>query len=95
MSIARSVIPGAARPSYNGPWDDTFLMSAADVVQAVGNLLRVCAGSGCELIFVKRKRRIFCSVKCSARERMRRFQKNVARYKAKRRKYYLESLKRK
>jgi hypothetical protein len=95
MAIARSVIPQASRSSYNGSWNDAFLMSAADVVQAVGNLLRVCAANGCDVLFIKRKRKIFCSAKCSARERMRRFQKTAARYKARRRKYYLESLKRK
>jgi hypothetical protein len=94
MSIARSVIPNGDRPSYNGQWNDTFLMSAADTLQAVGKLLRVCAAEGCEVVFVKRKRRIFCSEKCSGRERMRRFQEDAKRYKAKRRKYYLKSLER-
>jgi len=91
MSIARSVIPNGDRPSYNGRWNDTFLMSTADLLQTVGKLLRVCAAEGCEILFVKRKRRIFCSERCSGGERMRRFQKNSSRYKAKRRKYYLKS----
>jgi hypothetical protein len=94
MSIARSVIPNGDRPSYHGRWKDTFLMSLADVLQSVGKLLRVCVAQGCEVVFVKRKRMIFCSEKCSGRERMSRFQKNPARYKAKRRKYYLKSLER-
>jgi hypothetical protein len=91
MSIARSVIPNSDRPLYNGRWNDTFLMSAADLLQTVGKLLRVCAAEGCEVFFVKRKRRIFCSERCSGGERMRRFQKDSSRYKAKRRKYYLKS----
>jgi hypothetical protein len=91
MSIARSVIPNSDRPSYNGRWNDTFLMSAADLLQTVGKLLRVCAAEGCEALFGKRKRRIFCSERCSAGERMLRFQKDSFRYKAKRRKYYLKS----
>jgi hypothetical protein len=44
-----------------------------------------------KVLFVKRKRRIFCSERCSGGERMRRFQKDSSRYKAKRRKYYLKS----
>jgi hypothetical protein len=91
MSIARSVIPNGDRPSYNGRWNDTFLMSTADLLQTVGKLLRVCAAERCEVLFVKRKRRIFCSERCSGGERMRRFQKDSSRYKAKRRKYYLKS----
>jgi len=94
MSIARSVIPKGDRPSYNGLWNDTFSMSAADTLQAVGKLLKVCAAQGCGALFVKRKRRIFCSEKCSGRERMRRFQEDAKRYKAKRRKYYLTALER-
>jgi hypothetical protein len=92
ISIARSVIPNGGRPSYNGRWNDTFLMSAADVLQSVGKLLRLCAAKGCGVLFVKQKRRIVCSQKCAGRERMRRFQKDAIRYKAKRRKYYLKSL---
>jgi predicted RNA-binding Zn ribbon-like protein len=91
MSIARSVIPNGDWPSYNGRWNDTFLMSAADVLQTAGKMLRVCPAEGCEILFAKRKRRIFCSEKCSGRERMRRFQEDATRYKAKRRKYYLKS----
>jgi hypothetical protein len=46
MSIARSVIPNGDQPLYNGRWNDTFLMSAADVLQTVGKLLRGCAAEG-------------------------------------------------
>jgi hypothetical protein len=91
MSIARSVIPNGDRPSYNGRWNDTFLMATADLLQTVGKLLRICTAQGCEVLFVKRKRRIFCSERCSGGERMRRFQKDSSRYKAKRRKSYLKS----
>ena len=91
MSIARSVIPDDGRPSYNGHWNDMFLMAAADVLQGVGHRLRICAAAGCERLFVKRKRRRFCSEKCSGAERMRRFEKDTKRYKAKRRAYYLKS----
>jgi hypothetical protein len=95
VSIPRSVIPNEDRSSYNGRWSDTFLMSAADVVQAAGNVLRCCAAQGCSALFAKNKRRIFCSERCSGGERMRRFQQNSTRYKSKRRKYYLKSLARK
>jgi hypothetical protein len=91
MSIARSAIPNRDRASYNGRWNDTFLMATADLLQTVGKLLRICAAQGCEVLFVKRKRRPFCSERCSGGERMRRFQKDSSRYEAKRRKYYLKS----
>lgn len=94
MEIARSVIPGSDRPAYNGRWDYMFLLSAADLLDAVGCLLRTCAARGCDAVFVRNKRRIYCSTRCSDRERMRRFRRDTVRYKTKRRQYYLASLKR-
>ncbi|MFL6725141.1 MAG: hypothetical protein ACJ8FS_01350 [Sphingomicrobium sp.] len=94
MSIGRSLVPGAKRPLYHGVWSDAFLLSAMDIVQAEGPLLRVCRGARCATLLVKRKRRIFCSEKCASRERMRRFQADQKKYKAKRRQYYLRGLKR-
>jgi hypothetical protein len=94
MWIARSVIPKSDHPSYGGRWNDAFLMSAADLLEAFGAFLRVCAASDCDVLFVRHKRMIFCSLRCAGRERMRRFQTDVDRYKAKRRKYYLNSLNR-
>ena len=94
MWIARSVIPNSDHPAYGGRWNDAFLMSAADLLETCGAFLRVCAASDCDVLFVRHKRMIFCSLRCAARERMRRFQTDADRYKAKRRKYYLNSLNR-
>jgi hypothetical protein len=41
-------------------WTFTFLMSTADLVQAVVKLLRVFAGTGCDVLFIKCERKIFC-----------------------------------
>jgi hypothetical protein len=94
MSIARSVIPNSDHPCYGALWNDAFLMSAADLVEALGALLRVCAATDCDALFVRHKRMIFCSSRCSGRERMRRFQADINYYKGKRREYYLNSLNR-
>jgi hypothetical protein len=94
MNIAPSVIPDADRLAFSGAWNDVFLLSVSSLLPASRGILRVCAGSDCDTLFAKRKRKIFCSPRCSDRERMRRFQADRKRYKDKRRKYYLNSLKR-
>lgn len=94
VRISRSVIPWSDHPAYDGRWNDMFLLSVADLIDAVGGLLRRCAARGCDIIFVRNKRMIYCSARCSGRERMRRFQRDTDQYKKKRREYYLASLKR-
>lgn len=94
MRVSRSIIPGSDTAVYHGPWRDVFLMAVGDLLQSVGGLLRVCSAADCDRPFVRNKRKIYCSARCSARERMRRFQADRERYKAKRRKYYRRSLQR-
>lgn len=93
LNIAPSVIPDSDRLAFSGAWDDVFLLSVSNLLPSARGILRLCASSDCDSLFAKRKRKIFCSPRCSDRERMRRFQADRKRYKDKRRKYYLNSLK--
>jgi hypothetical protein len=94
MKISPAVIPGSDRVAFGGFWDDVFLLSVSNLLVNSKGILRVCARKDCDTLFAKRKRKIFCSPRCSDRERMQRFQADRDRYKGKRRKYYLKSLKR-
>ena len=94
MQLSASLIPDLDTVVYDGSWNDVFLISAANLIPIARGLLRVCARPGCSVLFVRRKRKIFCSVRCADRERMLRFQADPIRYKAKRRQYYLKSSRR-
>jgi hypothetical protein len=93
LKLSPSLIPGSERLAINGSWEDAFFLSVGTLLLGCSGILRVCAARDCKTLFAKRKRKIFCSPRCSDRERMRRFQADRKRYKAKRREYYLNSLK--
>jgi hypothetical protein len=94
MKVARSAIPNSGRAAYSAPWNHVFLLAAADLLDAAGSSLRVCAARDCDAVFVRQRRMIYCSPSCSGRERMRRFQADRDRYRRKRRQYYIHSLRR-
>lgn len=66
-----------------------FILSAYRVLELEGVRLRECAAPGCRRIFVRQKRGIFCSKKCSQREQIRRYRERHPEYaKIRQRQYY-------
>lgn len=52
-----------------------LIVLAVEVLQAEGARLRVCASRGCDRLFVRLGRKLFCSELCSDREQVRRWRK--------------------
>jgi hypothetical protein len=66
-----------------------FLLGAHRLLELEGVRLRKCAAPGCERMFVKQKRAIFCGQKCAQREQTRRYRERHPEYaKTRQRKYY-------
>jgi hypothetical protein len=73
-----------------------FLLGAHRILELEGVRLRKCAAPGCERIFVRQKRAIFCGQKCSQREQTRRHRERNPEYaKIRQRKYYENKTKKK
>jgi hypothetical protein len=53
----------------------SFLLRAADVVEAEGTRIRVCAQKDCGRMFARHRRARYCSPRCSQKERDARFRK--------------------
>ncbi len=51
----------------------SFLLRAADVVEAEGTRIRVCAQKDCGRVFARHRRARYCSARCSQKERDFRF----------------------
>jgi hypothetical protein len=54
-----------------------FVMEAARFIEREGNRITTCASVPCGRMFVKRKRALYCSARCSQRERIRRHRKKL------------------
>lgn len=66
-----------------------FLLGAHRILELEGVRLRKCAAPGCERMFVRQKRAIYCGKKCSQREQTRRHRERNPEYaKTRQRKYY-------
>lgn len=66
-----------------------FLLGAHRILELEGVRLRECAAPGCERMFVRQKRAIFCSKVCSQREQTRRYRERHPEHsKNRQRKYY-------
>ncbi len=63
--------------SLSGSIPQMFVMKTSEVFLAEAWRLTKCASEGCGRVFVKRKRGEYCSGRCSLRERMRRYRKNL------------------
>jgi CGNR zinc finger len=73
-----------------------FLLSAYRLLELEGVRLRLCAVPDCRRIFVRKKRGIFCSKKCSRREQTRRYRERHPEHaKIRQRQYYERKSKRK
>jgi len=73
-----------------------FILSAYRVLELEGVRLRECAAPGCRRIFVRQKRAIFCSKKCSQREQTKRYRERHPEHaKIRQRQYYERKSKRK
>jgi hypothetical protein len=62
---------------YDGPRPQVFVMRCAEAFEAEARRIAKCASPGCGRVFVKRKRAEYCSGRCSLRERMRNYRKNL------------------
>jgi len=67
-----------------------FILSAYRILELEGVRLRECAAPGCRRIFVRQKRGIFCSKKCSQREQTRRFRERHPEHAKNRQRQYYE-----
>jgi len=66
-----------------------FILGAYRILEIEGVRLRECAAPGCRRIFVRQKRGIFCSKKCSQREQIRRYRERHPEHaKIRQRQYY-------
>jgi hypothetical protein len=67
-----------------------ILVTAMQTIDDAGDHLRVCARESCQTLFVKRKRMVFCSQKCSQSEQQRRYRARTPRdeLSAERHRYY-------
>jgi hypothetical protein len=91
-SLQFSLVPGSDSSPWMGPWRPLFLIAVGEVVRAERHRLRTCAAPSCDRLYFRRKRALYCSAKCSRQERMRRFRKDVERYRLRRHEYYLRRL---
>jgi hypothetical protein len=57
----------------------SFLLCAADVVEAEGTRIRVCAQKDCGRVFARHRLAKYCSSRCSQKERDSRFRKRSAK----------------
>lgn len=73
-----------------------FLLGAYRLLELEGVRLRECAAPDCRRIFVRQKRAIFCSKKCSQRQQTKRFRERHPEHaKVRQRQYYERKSKRK
>ncbi|MHB8384713.1 MAG: hypothetical protein ACYDC3_20540 [Candidatus Binataceae bacterium] len=71
----------------------SFLLCAADVVEAEGTRIRVCAQKDCGRMFARHRRARYCSPRCSQKERDARFRKRFTKSESSiRRHHYYENL---
>jgi hypothetical protein len=63
---------------YEGDRGAIFAEELRLAIKAEGQRIQLCASAPCARPFVKRKRGEFCSSRCSRRERMRRYRKNLS-----------------
>jgi hypothetical protein len=67
-----------------------FVMEIAEVIEREGNRIAKCISESCGRLFVRRKRGLYCSLRCSRRERQRQYRKNLTvreRYEIRRTQY--------
>ncbi len=89
---------------YSGPQDACFPAAALDLLEKEGGRLQQCAGlrdnaageqEKCLRLFIKHKRRIYCSPACSQKDRTRRYlnRKGTAAISDRRHTYYVRGVK--
>ena len=54
-----------------------FVNETANIIEREGNRIEKCISESCGRLFVKRKRGLYCSPRCSGRERQRQYRKNL------------------
>jgi hypothetical protein len=64
---------------YAGPQRQMFVMQCSAAFEAEAARISKCASVGCGRVFVQRKRGLYCSGRCSLRERMRRYRKKLSK----------------
>jgi hypothetical protein len=75
-SVTLAVIPNS-RSRYMSSPDALFRLAVAKLIETDGHRIRRCARRGCERLFVRRKRALYCGKKCSQLEQFARY---VARH---------------
>jgi hypothetical protein len=75
-------IPGDGGPaliiaSDHGDLSAHFVEATDEIIESDGDRISKCISKDCERLFVKRKRGLYCSLRCSRRERQRLYRKNL------------------
>lgn len=71
----RTTLDGFQSMYVSEDFRTSFLLRAADVVEAEGTRIRVCAQKECGRMFARHRRASYCSARCSQKERDARFRK--------------------
>jgi hypothetical protein len=75
--VSLAVIPNSAS-RYIGAADAIFRLAVARLIETDGHRIRRCARPGCDRLFVRRKRALYCGKKCSQLAQFARYVKRHA-----------------